>query len=383
VNYSYRFFDETLKDPATASPLIFPEAVFAAPASHVASLLGHAPLVYTLLGDPASFLQGLALGAEWLEEQRIDACLVIGAEETNWLLADALWHLDHRAILSGGAGAVCLSLDPSLSVGVELERITDAHPYTAIQSRSQAARAMRAELPASSPEQLLCDSIGDSPRTDAPEIAVWRDWSGARLSPKRILGEGLMAAGAWQCVAVSRRPTPASWVATSTPSARGSCAARREFRIGRPRPERTASCHEFEGCLYHRRQRRFGPSHRADFSGLPGGQLHHRLRTESGRWHSVMNNTATLKQDIKQMMVENLMLQITADEIGDEVALFGPGGLALDSVDALQLVVALDKKYGLKIPDPDTARLVLQSVKSMTDSVATHLNASSSQPNRS
>ena len=96
-----------------------------------------------------------------------------------------------------------------------------------------------------------------------------------------------------------------------------------------------------------------------------------------------MNSTTTLAQDIKQMMVENLMLQITADEIGDEQALFGPGSLGLDSVDALQLVVALDKKYGLKVPDPDTARQVLQSVKTMTDSVAAHLNASSSQPNRS
>jgi len=60
---------------------------------------------------------------------------------------------------------------------------------------------MRAELPAGSPEQLLCDGIGDSPRNDAPEIAAWHDWSGPRLSPKRILGEGLMAAAAWQCVA--------------------------------------------------------------------------------------------------------------------------------------------------------------------------------------
>lgn len=201
VNYSYRFFDETLKDPTTASPLLFPETVFAAPASHVASLLGNAPLVYTLLGDPASFLQALALGAEWLEEKRVDACLVIGAEETNWLRADALWHLDHRAIISGGAGAVCLSLDPAFSAGVELERITAVHTYTATQPRLQAALAMRAELPAGSPEQLLCDGIGDSPRTDAPEIAAWRDWSGPRLSPKRILGEGLVAAAAWQCVA--------------------------------------------------------------------------------------------------------------------------------------------------------------------------------------
>lgn len=47
-----------------------------------------------------------------------------------------------------------------------------------------------------------------------------------------------------------------------------------------------------------------------------------------------MNGTTTLARDIKQMMAENLMLQIIADEIGDEQALFGPGSLGLDSVDA-------------------------------------------------
>jgi acyl carrier protein len=91
-----------------------------------------------------------------------------------------------------------------------------------------------------------------------------------------------------------------------------------------------------------------------------------------------MNDTATLKQDIKRLMVENLMLQITADEIGDQQALFGPGGLGLDSVDALQLVVALDKSYGLKIPDPESARKVLQSITTMAEAVAIHL-ASASQ----
>jgi acyl carrier protein len=83
-----------------------------------------------------------------------------------------------------------------------------------------------------------------------------------------------------------------------------------------------------------------------------------------------MNDTATLKQDIKRLMVENLMLQITPEEIGDHQALFGPGGLGLDSVDALQLVVALDKNYGLKIPDPERARQVLQSITTMTEAVA-------------
>jgi acyl carrier protein len=44
-------------------------------------------------------------------------------------------------------------------------------------------------------------------------------------------------------------------------------------------------------------------------------------------------------------------------------------------VDALQLVVALDKKYGLKIPDPATARKVLQSVTSIAEAVVSNPNA--------
>ena len=57
------------------------------------------------------------------------------------------------------------------------------------------------------------------------------------------------------------------------------------------------------------------------------------------------------------LLVENLMLQTPADQIGDDLPLFGPGGLGLDSVDALQIVVALEKNYGLKIPDPAAAKL--------------------------
>jgi acyl carrier protein len=83
-----------------------------------------------------------------------------------------------------------------------------------------------------------------------------------------------------------------------------------------------------------------------------------------------------VRQHLKQLMVENLMLQVAAQEIGDEQPLFGPGSLGLDSVDALQLVVALDKKYGLKIPDPERAREVLRNVKTMAEAVAAHLAAS-------
>jgi len=70
-----------------------------------------------------------------------------------------------------------------------------------------------------------------------------------------------------------------------------------------------------------------------------------------------MDDANKLKERIKSMMVENLMLQVTATDIADDQPLFGPGSLGLDSVDALQLVVALDKNFGLKIPDPAAARV--------------------------
>ena len=85
-----------------------------------------------------------------------------------------------------------------------------------------------------------------------------------------------------------------------------------------------------------------------------------------------MNTQADLKQEIKRMMVENLMLQYGPEKIADDQPLFGPGSLGLDSVDALQLVVALDKNYGLKIPDPETARQTLQSVNTIAAALETH-----------
>ena len=82
-----------------------------------------------------------------------------------------------------------------------------------------------------------------------------------------------------------------------------------------------------------------------------------------------MDDTTQLKRRIKEIMVENLMLQITADEITDDKLLFGPEGLGLDSVDALQLVVALDKNFGLKIPDPAAAKEILVSVNTIAAAV--------------
>ena len=58
------------------------------------------------------------------------------------------------------------------------------------------------------------------------------------------------------------------------------------------------------------------------------------------------------------------MLQEEPGEIADDTPLFGEG-LGLDSVDALQLVVALEKHFGLKIADAEKAKQILQSINTI------------------
>jgi acyl carrier protein len=82
-----------------------------------------------------------------------------------------------------------------------------------------------------------------------------------------------------------------------------------------------------------------------------------------------MAEFSALKSEIRKMLVENCMLQIAPEEIQDDQPLFGPESLGLDSVDALQLVVALDKNYSLKIADPEAAKKVLHSISSMAEAV--------------
>jgi hypothetical protein len=234
VQYSCRFYDETLKNPATASPLVFPETVHAAPTSHVAALLENVSLAQTLVGDPSIFLQGVALGAQWLAENRVDAALVFGADETNWIIADAFAKLDRHAIASAGAGAICLCRDEIFSCGVELAAITDAHVFSARQNRLQAAQAMRAQLGNFSDNEILCDGLGVSPRADAAEQTVFADCKSPRVSPKKIFGEGMMAAAAWQCVAAcdavaeKKFPTAAVSLVGSNQQAVGARFARTE-----------------------------------------------------------------------------------------------------------------------------------------------------------
>jgi acyl carrier protein len=74
-----------------------------------------------------------------------------------------------------------------------------------------------------------------------------------------------------------------------------------------------------------------------------------------------------LRPRIKEMLVKNLMLQVTPDQIGDDLPLFGPDGIGLDSIDALELVVSMEKTFGVGVPNSEVAGRALRTVNTIHD----------------
>lgn len=89
-----------------------------------------------------------------------------------------------------------------------------------------------------------------------------------------------------------------------------------------------------------------------------------------------------LRKSIKEMLVKNLMLQTTADEIGDDLPLFGPGGLGLDSIDALELVVSMEKTFGVGVPNSEVAATALRTVNTIHDYILEKRSAPNPPPPR-
>src|SRR5262249_30013188 len=118
----------------------------------------------------------------------------------DWLTSDAFRHFSRNLILSDGAAALYLKAGSPEESSVELRAVTDPYLFLRSQDRAQAIRSVVEHLPSCSPDHALYDSVLGVPRLDAPEVAAWKQWCGARVSPKQILGEGLMAAAGWQCI---------------------------------------------------------------------------------------------------------------------------------------------------------------------------------------
>jgi acyl carrier protein len=79
-----------------------------------------------------------------------------------------------------------------------------------------------------------------------------------------------------------------------------------------------------------------------------------------------------LKLELKEKIINLLNLEdVNVDEIQDTDALFGDG-LGLDSIDALELIVMLDKDYGIKLLDPKEGKSIFQSINSMASYITEH-----------
>ena len=76
-----------------------------------------------------------------------------------------------------------------------------------------------------------------------------------------------------------------------------------------------------------------------------------------------------LKADIKRMIIETLNMQdITPEDIEDDLPLFGgENTLGLDSIDAIELVMAIQREFKVRIDDQNLAREVLRDVNSIAD----------------
>lgn len=76
-----------------------------------------------------------------------------------------------------------------------------------------------------------------------------------------------------------------------------------------------------------------------------------------------------LHKKIKEVIIEELNLDITLEDIADDTILFGEDGLGLDSVDALQVAVAAEKKFGLKISDTEVAKGIFKNVTTIAEAI--------------
>jgi len=81
--------------------------------------------------------------------------------------------------------------------------------------------------------------------------------------------------------------------------------------------------------------------------------------------------TAELKQQVKQQIVQFLNMPVKPEDIKDDEPLFGEG-LGLDSIDSIELIVMLGREYGINIQDPKEGRKILANINTMVAYIEEH-----------
>ena len=212
VIYTKRFYRDVVETGAqSASPLLFPETVFNAPASHLAAILGVTGTTYTVVGDGAVGLLAIKMAEDVMTDKSLDYCLVVGTEEIDWLLCDAYrrWRLLRSAppiepfgkqkrgmILSEGAGAILLAREGTIII----ER---AHPGGCYGRRAEAEEILKGILRDLSRVEIdfVISSANGTFIDQAEQGALEQVIPNAiTYAAKPALGESVGASGLWQVI---------------------------------------------------------------------------------------------------------------------------------------------------------------------------------------
>lgn len=216
VIYTKRFYHDIVASGAqTASPLLFPETVFNAPASHLAAILGVTGASYTLVGDGAVGILALQMAQDLMRNDALDYCLVVAAEEIDWLLCDAYhkWRLlrdnpplepfcktARGMILSEGAGAVLIAREGTIL----LDQVAAGGNFPRRQNAGGKLKDIYGELKTSDSSVLIASANGTFIDL-AEEEAVLQEFPDSLVySAKPALGESVAAGTIWQVIVAAR-----------------------------------------------------------------------------------------------------------------------------------------------------------------------------------
>ncbi|MEO8205576.1 MAG: beta-ketoacyl synthase N-terminal-like domain-containing protein [Chthoniobacterales bacterium] len=209
VIYTRRFYSEIVKSGASgASPLLFPETVYNAPASHLCAYFEIEGDAITLVGDTAVGSNALHHASEILAMGQADYCMVVGAEEMDWILCEAysVWKQtrDSRerfkksthtgAIFAEGAAAILLGRSASSPA-------CKTHPGSVFQNQREAGRQLQdiyGSLASGVKINAIVSSANGTPMDAIESAALTQCFPGVPVHRiKETLGEAL-AAGALQ-----------------------------------------------------------------------------------------------------------------------------------------------------------------------------------------
>lgn len=205
VVYTRRFYGDVV-ERGSGSPLLFPETVYNAPASHVAAMLGLDGTVLTLVSDATAGMNALSTAADLILSGMAERCLVVAAEELDWISCEAYrrWklaaaHTGEGAVLSEGATAFVLG--PSSPADVRIARVHPGKTLCRHRSSVRVFQSLLGELVDGEVPDLVVLSASGARPGRIEEASVRNCFPEARIfSPKKIAGEAFATSTLLQCL---------------------------------------------------------------------------------------------------------------------------------------------------------------------------------------